>query len=52
MASFRWRRLDLPGTDRATLTTTDRGFMLLGHAQFQDAAGLVDLHYSVQISPT
>lgn len=52
MASFRWRRLDLPGTDRATLTTTDRGYLLLGHAQFQDPAGPVDLHYSVEVSPT
>lgn len=52
MASFRWRRLDLPGTDRATLTTTEGGYLLLGHAQFQDPAGEADLHYSVQISPT
>jgi uncharacterized protein len=52
MPSFRWRRLDLPGTDRATLTTTDAGYLLLGHAQYQDPAGAVDLHYSVQTSPT
>jgi uncharacterized protein len=52
MSSFRWRRLDVPGTDRATLTTTDTGYLLLGHAQFQDANGEADLHYSVQISPT
>jgi hypothetical protein len=52
MPSFRWRRLDLPGTDRATLTTTDRGYLLLGHSQFQDEAGETDLHYSVQVSPT
>jgi hypothetical protein len=52
MASFRWRRCDLPGTDRATLTTTDTGYLLLGHAQFEDPAGPVDLHYSVQVSPS
>lgn len=52
MSSFRWRRLDLPGTDHATLTTTDLGYLLLGHAQFQDPEGAVDLHYSVQVSPT
>ena len=52
MPSFRWRRCDLPGTDHATLTTTETGYLLLGHAQFQDPAGPVDLHYSVQISPT
>jgi hypothetical protein len=52
MASFRWRRLDLPGTDRATLSTTDAGYLLLGHAQFRDDKAEVDLHYSVQITPT
>lgn len=52
MPSFRWRRLDLPGTDHATLTTTDSGYLLLGHAQFQGPAGEADLHYSVQITPT
>lgn len=52
MPSFRWRRLDLPGTDHATLTTTDSGYLVLGHAQFQDPGGEADLHYSVQISPT
>jgi hypothetical protein len=50
--SFRWRRCDLPGTDRATLTTTETGYLLLGHAQFQHPAGSVDLHYSVQTSPS
>jgi uncharacterized protein len=52
VSSFRWRRLDRPGTDRATLTTTDNGYLLLGHAQFSDPAGEADLHYSVQVSPT
>lgn len=52
MPSCRWRRLNPPGTDRATLTTTDQGYLLLGHAQFQDAAGPVDLRYSAQVSPT
>lgn len=52
MPSVRWRRLDLPGTDRATLTTTDRGYLLLGHAQYRDPQGEADLHYSIQISPT
>lgn len=51
MPSFRWRRLDLPGVDRATLTTTDSGYLLLGHARFQDHDIAVDLHYSVQTSP-
>jgi hypothetical protein len=49
--SFRWRRLDRPGTDHATLTTTDGGYLLLGHAQFSDPTGEADLHYSVQVSP-
>lgn len=52
MPSFRWRRLDLPGTDRATLTTTETGYLLLGHAQFLDRHRSVDLRYSVQTSPT
>lgn len=52
MSSFRWRRLDLTGTDRATLSTTDDGYLLLGHAQFRDDQREVDLHYSVQITPT
>lgn len=52
MSSFCWRRCDLPGTDCATLTTTETGYLLLGHAQFQDPAGAIDLHYSVQISPS
>jgi hypothetical protein len=52
MSSFRWRRLDRPGTDRATLTTTDAGYLLLGHAQFHEANHEADLRYSVQVSPT
>lgn len=52
MPSVRWRRLDLPGTDRATLSTTDTGYLLLGHAQFRDGQVEVDLHYSVRISST
>lgn len=52
MPSFCWRRLDLPGTDRATLTTTDSGYLLLGHAQFRDGQAEVDFHYSVQLTPT
>jgi uncharacterized protein len=45
--SIRWRRLDLPGTDRATLAPTETGHFLLGHARFEDARGPVDLHYSI-----
>lgn len=52
MSSFRWRRLDLQGTDHATLTTTETGYLLLGHAQFRDGQAEVDLHYAVGISPT
>lgn len=51
MSSFRWRRLELPGTDRATLSTTDSGYLLLGHAQFRDSLAEADLHYSVHVSP-
>ena len=52
MPSFHWRRLDVPGTDHATLTTTDNGYLLLGHARFADPGGEADLHYSVQATPT
>jgi len=45
--SIRWRRLDLRGTDRATLAPTENGHILIGHAQFQDPQGDCDLHYSV-----
>ena len=51
VSSFRWRRLDLPGTDEAVLTATERGYLLDGRARFADPSGPVDLRYSVEIGP-
>ena len=52
MPSCRWRRVDLPGTDEATLTSMDHGYLLAGRARFEDPAGTVDLRYSVEIGLT
>jgi len=49
MPSIQWRRLDLPGTDDASLEARPGGYVLRGHARFQDTTGLADLHYEVQM---
>ncbi|KNG93825.1 putative glycolipid-binding domain-containing protein [Pseudaestuariivita atlantica] len=47
VASIRWRRLDGPGEDACRLSRQDSGWLLVGHARFDDSA----LDYVVRCDP-
>lgn len=47
IAMAHWRRLDLDGTDRCTLSRVEHGWMLTGHAVWEDQ-GETSLTYAVR----
>ena len=47
--STRWRRLDLPGTDEASLLAVAGGYTLAGLTRFRGETGPVSLSYLVEI---
>jgi hypothetical protein len=47
MAAMRWRRLDLPGTDRCELERLPGGWLLRGVAEFRHGEGTARLEYAV-----
>ena len=51
MPSVHWRRIDLPGQDRAELISTGQGHQLSGAAHFQDTEELVAITYFVTLKP-
>ena len=48
-ASARWRRLDLPGMDAASLFPAPDGHIMVGSARYQDHAGPVALDYEIHV---
>ena len=51
MPPVHWRRLDLPGQDRAELISTEIGHRILGAAHFQAPNELVAITYLVTLKP-
>lgn len=47
--AMRWRRLDVPGTDRCALARSSGGWRLAGHAAFADPRGDARLEYEVAV---
>lgn len=45
VATAHWRALDGEGEDKCTLSQTDHGWVLLGHARFRDESGFAALDY-------
>lgn len=48
IATARWRALDRDGRDTCRLSQTDDGWILVGHAEFQDVLGHASLNYVVR----
>ncbi|MGY9047289.1 hypothetical protein P775_20205 [Puniceibacterium antarcticum] len=51
VCKMHWRALDREGQDTCTLTQLTGGWMLIGHARFQDAKGWSTLDYVVRCGP-
>lgn len=51
VASAHWRRLDIQGTDRCTLSQLDQGWMLVGQALWHDDGVDASLSYDVRCDP-
>ncbi len=46
-----WRRLDVPGRDAATLNQSEKGWLVVGEAEFVDEGRACRLQYSIDLSP-
>ncbi len=49
LASVIWHRLDRDGTDRCRLSRVGDGWMLLGHARWEEPEGEVALDYALRV---
>ena len=47
----RWRRLDVPGREAATITRTPSGWRLAGELDVEDAGVAATLRYSIECDP-
>ncbi|TMV06891.1 hypothetical protein FGK63_12275 [Ruegeria sediminis] len=51
IATGHWRRLDMEGTDRCTLSRLEQGWMLVGQAIWHDGGADARLTYDVRCDP-